>query len=106
VSVRTTNGHYDSIVDVDMANCEGGGQRGGSHAGGGGSGAAGLQDLVGARAAGGESELQRSGYNFVSSSNSGGSSYANWSNGRHCVAVRTTGGHYKSIVDTPMADCN
>lgn len=64
----------------------------------GGSGAADLQDLVGARAAGGETELQSRGYSFVAGNK--------WSNGWHCVTVRTSDGHYKSIVDTPMANCH
>ena len=98
VSVRTTNGHYESIVDVGADDCEDRSKQGGSHAGGGGSGAAELQDLVGARGAGGETELQRRGYNHVAGSK--------WSNGWHCVTVRTADGHYKSIVDTPMANCH
>jgi hypothetical protein len=103
VSVRTTNGHYDSIVDVGMADCEGGSaqggsHQGGSHAGGGSAGAADLQDLVGARGAGGETELQSRGYNYVAGNK--------WSNGWHCVTVHTADGHYKSIVDTPMANCH
>lgn len=61
-------------------------------------GAAGLQDLVGARASGGESELESRGYNYVAGSK--------WSNGWHCVTVHTADGHYKSIVDTPMANCH
>ena len=98
VSVRTTNGHYESIIDVGADDCEDRGKQGGSHAGGGGAGAADLQDLVGARGAGGETELQRRGYNHVAGSK--------WSNGWHCVTVRTADGHYKSIVDTPMANCH
>lgn len=98
VSVRTTNGHYDSIVDVGADDCEDRGNQGGSTAGGGGSGAADLQDLVGARGAGGETELQSRGYNHVAGNK--------WSNGWHCVTVHTADGHYKSIVDTPMASCH
>lgn len=64
-----------------------------------------LQDLVGARAAGGESELQRRGYTYASGSKGGDSSYTNWKKGSHCVTVRTTNGHYKSIVDVTMLDC-
>jgi hypothetical protein len=71
----------------------------------GGSGAAGLQDLVGARGAGGESELERRGYTFVKGEKGGDSSYTNWRKGSHCVTVRTVDGHYKSIVDAPMPDC-
>lgn len=54
--MRTTNGHYESIIDVGADDCEDPSKQGGSHAGGGGAGAADLQDLVGARGAGGESE--------------------------------------------------
>jgi len=98
VSVRTTNGRYESIVDVGTTDCEDRSKQGGSQAGGGGLGAAELQDLVGARGAGGETELQRRGYNHVAGTK--------WSNGWHCVSVRTADGHYKSIVDTPMANCH
>jgi len=98
VSVRTTNGHYESIIDVGTDDCEDRSKQGGSHAGGGGAGAADLQDLVGARGAGGETELQRRGYNYVAGSK--------WSNGWHCVTVHTSNGHYQSIVDTPMANCH
>jgi len=87
-----------AIIDVGAEDCEGGGKQGGSAAGGGGSGAADLQDLVGARGAGGETELQRRGYNHVAGSK--------WSNGWHCVTVHTANGHYNSIVDTPMAKCH
>ncbi|WP_295385054.1 hypothetical protein [uncultured Thiodictyon sp.] len=98
VTVRTTNGHYKSIVDVTMLDCGGGGQSGPSRSASGGSGAAGLKDLVGARAAGGETELQNRGYNFVAGNK--------WSNGSQCVTVRTRNGHYASIVDMPMAKCH
>lgn len=98
VSVRTTNGHFDSIIDVGTDDCDDRSKQGGSHAGGGGRGAADLQDLVGARGAGGETELQSRGYNYVAGNK--------WSNGWHCVSVHTADGHYKSIVDTPMAHCH
>jgi hypothetical protein len=98
VSVRTTNGHYESIIDVGTEDCESDGKQGGGAAGGGGAGAADLQDLVGARGAGGETELQSRGYNYVAGNK--------WSNGWHCVTVHTADGHFKSIVDTPMANCH
>ena len=75
------------------------------HSSSGGSGAVGLQDLVGARGSSGESELNSRGYTYMSGSKGGGSSYTNWRKGSHCVTVRTVDGHYKSIVDAPMADC-
>jgi hypothetical protein len=77
-----------------------------SQAGSGAGGAKELQDLVGARAAGGETELQSRGYTYASGSKGGDSSYTNWKKGSHCVTVRTTNGHYASIVDTPMAKCH
>ena len=98
VTARTVDGHYKSIVDVTMADCNSDGQAGGSQSASGGSGAAELKDLVGARAAGGESELQRRGYDSVAGNK--------WSNGTHCVTVRTNNGHYASIVDTPMSKCH
>jgi hypothetical protein len=67
--------------------------------------AAGLQDLVGARAAGGDSELQRRGFSNVKSENGGDSSYTSWRRGNQCVWVRTNNGHYVSIADATMADC-
>jgi hypothetical protein len=76
-----------------------------SQASAGAGGAKELQDLVGARAAGGESELQGRGYTYASGSKGGDSSYTNWKKGSHCVTVRTTNGHYKSIVDVTMLDC-
>ncbi len=76
-----------------------------SHSDSGASGAAGLQDLVGARGSSGESQLGSRGYTYASGSKGGGSSYTNWRKGSHCVKVRTVDGHYKSIVDAPMADC-
>jgi hypothetical protein len=76
-----------------------------SQSGSGAGGAQELQDLVGARAAGGESELQSRGYTYASGSKGGGSSYTNWKKGSHCVTVRTTNGHYQSIVDVTMLDC-
>jgi hypothetical protein len=74
-------------------------------AGAGGSGAAGLQDLVGARASSGERELEGRGYTFISGSKGGDSAYTTWRKGSHCVTARTVNGHYKSIVDVTMADC-
>jgi hypothetical protein len=103
VSVRTTNGHFDSIVDVGTEDCGSGSHQGGGHEGG--AGAAGLQDLVGARASSGESQLESRGYTYIKGEKGGDSSYTNWRKGSHCVTVRTVDGHYKSIVDVTMEDC-
>jgi len=104
VTVRTTNGHYASIVDVTMLDCNGGQPQAGGSSGK--PGAAGLQDLVGARGSSGEAELESRGYGYVSGNKVGASSYTKYSNGTQCVTVRTTDGRYKSIVDTPMAQCH
>jgi hypothetical protein len=59
----------------------------------------GLQDLVGARASGGESALRSRGYTWVRTEQSGGDSYGYWrenENGQ-CVVVRTSNGRYASI---------
>jgi hypothetical protein len=80
-------------------------QGGAAHSSSGASGAAGLQDLVGARASSGESEFEKRGYTFISTSKGGDSAYTTWRKGAHCVTARTVNGHYKSIVDVTMADC-
>lgn len=99
VTARTQNGRYSSIVDATMADCEKSHKYQGSRQEGqGGSGAADLQDLVGARGAGGETELQNRGYNVVAGNK--------WSNGWKCVKVRTSNGRYSSIVDVPMNACH
>jgi len=88
-------------VAVTEANKHGGSSQTTSGTGG----AKDLQDLVGARASGGEQELQQRGYKYAQGSKGGGSSYTNWRKGEHCVTVRTTNGHYVSIVDVTMLDC-
>ncbi len=75
------------------------------HTGHGGSGAAALQDLVGARASSGEAELESRGYEFISTEKGGDSAYSTWLKGSNCVTARTVDGHYRSIVDVTMADC-
>lgn len=77
-----------------------GGSQGSSSAG-----AAALQDLVGARAAGAENEMISRGYTLASSSKGGGASYTNWRKGGKCVTVRTANGRYDSIVDVTPLDC-
>ena len=62
-----------------------------SQAGSGAGGAKELQDLVGARAAGGESELQGRGYTYASGSKGGDSSYQQfqiWATHRKAAAFR------------------
>jgi hypothetical protein len=52
-----------------------------------------------------EAELESRGYTYAKGETGGGSSYANWRKGSHCVTVRTVDGQYESIVDVTMLDC-
>lgn len=66
-----------------------------------------LRDLVGARGAGGETEMQKRGYKLVNSAQAGGSAYTFWREpmSNRCVAVQTTDGRYAGIIYTKEADC-
>jgi hypothetical protein len=67
----------------------------------------GLQDLVGAKGAGGEQTLQGRGYTWVRTEKSDDAAYGYWrgnENGR-CIVVRTSEGRYASIVYAPDSDC-
>lgn len=67
-----------------------------------------LRDLVGARAAGAESDLQSRGWVQTGGKKSAGASYTFWWNGgrQDCVMVETANGRYASIVDVSPIDCN
>ncbi|MES2989129.1 MAG: hypothetical protein V4808_14600 [Pseudomonadota bacterium] len=64
-----------------------------------------LADLVGARAAGGETQMQSRGYRNVAASQAGGASWTFWWNGRTCVSISTRDGRYASISRAPDANC-
>jgi len=66
-----------------------------------------LRDLVGARAAGGETQLQARGYAHVGSDTGGDRKWSYWwhAQRRQCVSVATVDGRYASISATPAADC-
>ena len=70
-----------------------------------GGGAAALQDLLGARASSGEMEMEDRGYEYVKGEKAGSMAFSNWVKGSHCVTIRTENGHYTSIVDVTMLDC-
>jgi hypothetical protein len=76
------------------------GQRGGH-----GSGATALQDLLGARASSGEMQMEERGYEYVKGEKAGSMAFTNWVKGSNCVTIRTENGHYTSIVDVTMLDC-
>jgi len=68
-----------------------------------------LRDLVGARAAGGESDLESRGYTFITGATAyGGGKAAFWWNAdsRTCVRVETYDGKFRSITDATGANCN
>jgi len=66
-----------------------------------------LSDLVGARGAGGETQLEARGYRHIKTETSSDSKYSYWWNAskRACVSVRTFDGRYAAIVATLPADC-
>ena len=66
-----------------------------------------LRDLIGAKGAGGETEMQNRGYKLVNSAQAGGSSYTFWREpmSNRCVAVQSTDGRYAAIIYTKEADC-
>ncbi|MET0372609.1 MAG: hypothetical protein ABW039_14695 [Sphingobium sp.] len=66
-----------------------------------------VADLVGARGAGGESELQRRGYAYVRGEKGDDRAWTYWWNARSrtCVTVATMDGRYASITASPAADC-
>ena len=66
-----------------------------------------VRDLVGARAAGAESELASRGYVIVGGHTGKHSKSVYWWNERRgvCLAVDTKEGRYDSVVTAPAADC-
>ncbi|MBK6590405.1 MAG: hypothetical protein IPG22_19155 [Acidobacteria bacterium] len=66
-----------------------------------------VNDLVGARAAGGETTLKSRGYKFIKTSKSDDRSYSNWwkASNKTCLTVVTLNGRYDSIVSGPEEDC-
>jgi hypothetical protein len=66
-----------------------------------------LRDLVGARAAGGESQLQARGYAHAGTETGADRKWGYWwhAQRRQCIVVATSDGRYASIATTPAADC-
>lgn len=67
-----------------------------------------LNDLVGARASGGESDLESRGWTMITGHKGGNAVYNYWWNRdrKDCVMVTTRDGLFSSIVDTSAGDCN
>ena len=108
VTVATMEGRYSSIVDTMPVDCGKG--AGGAHEehGGGGQSADPVKfdDLVGARASSGESELEARGFRNVDGFKSGTTSYTIWYNRRtrQCLQVATAEGRYDSVTDIQEHD--
>lgn len=66
-----------------------------------------VRDLVGARGAGGETQLTARGYVNVGGQTGDGRKWTYWWSERRgtCLSVTTVNGRYDSIVSTPAADC-
>lgn len=66
-----------------------------------------VRDLVGARAAGGESELAARGYVNVGGRTGDDRKWTSWWNEKRgvCLSVATVNGRYDSIVSAPAPDC-
>lgn len=67
-----------------------------------------LNDLVGAKAAGAESDMESRGWIVTDGHKGSNSSYTYWWNSsrKDCVMVRTADGRYAAITDVTPADCN
>ncbi len=67
-----------------------------------------LTDLVGARGAGGETQLQARGYSFVTVNTVGNTKWSLWwsDRQRQCVQIATSDGRYSAIQRVPDQNCN
>jgi hypothetical protein len=66
-----------------------------------------LRDLVGARGASGENDLERRGYTHIDTAKSGDAAYSYWwsNDKRSCVRVTTRDGRYQALIDVDPSDC-
>lgn len=106
VTVATVDGRYDTIVKTLPADCEK--STSGDSSGGTSDTPSDVADLVGARAAGGETQLKSRGYAFIKTQKGDDRSYSNWWHNRRkvCLNVVTMEGRYDTIMKTLPADCN
>jgi hypothetical protein len=67
-----------------------------------------LGDLVGARAAGGETQLEERGYVHIKTQKGDDRAWSYWWQPKHraCVSVAVFDGRFDAITTTPAADCN
>lgn len=67
-----------------------------------------VEDLVGARASGGEHDLLNRGFVHIKSVKGGQGVWSNWWNGSRdeCLEISTVSGHFEAIRSVPKVDCN
>ncbi len=106
IQVTTSDGRYSAIRDVNTSQCA---QSGGSsgYTGNSNSGGSGYKDLVGAKAAGGETSLQSRGYNLAGTSNLPDAKVMYWwkPNRNGCIMVTVREGRYQAISDVDRIEC-
>ena len=68
----------------------------------------GLQDLVGARGGGGETQLEMRGYTHIETHHDGDRKHSYWWNrdNKQCAHVVTWDGRYQSVENASRSDCN
>ncbi len=66
-----------------------------------------LKDLVGAKGAGGEADLERRGYTHIDTSKSSNAAFSYWWNNQKssCIRVTTRDGRYQALIDVDPSDC-
>lgn len=67
-----------------------------------------VSDLIGARAAGGETQLEARGYRFITNNTVRDTKWTFWwsERQRQCISVATNDGRYDSIITVPAANCS
>lgn len=67
-----------------------------------------VRDLVGARAAGGETQLENRGYHYITGSTKNNRKFNYYWNGntRECLRVVTYDGRFETVTTTSASDCN
>ncbi len=66
-----------------------------------------LMDLVGARSAGGEAELERRGYTHIDTSKARDAAFGYWWSNQNasCVRVTTRDGRFQALINVDASDC-
>jgi len=66
-----------------------------------------LRDLVGAKGAGGEADLERRGYTHIDTNKSSNAAFGYWWNNQKssCIRVTTRDGRYQALIDVDPSEC-